>query len=347
LNNDLSRGASRTRDNEQKVFAGVDIGGTKTAVVLSKELPNVLARIEFPTLPELGPEPAIEKTIQGIVDLLATSGLTRTELVAIGVSCGGPLDRHKGLIQSPPNLPNWIEVPIVRILCDAFGVPCYLENDANAGAVAEHQFGAGRGTENMVFLTMGTGLGAGMVLNGQLYRGACEMAGEFGHVRLTETGPVGHNKAGSVEGWISGSGMTHAAELAIEAATRRGSVTALASMAKQGGITPREIAAAALDGDEVAKQIIHSTGVRLGEALAIIVDTLNPECVVMGGLAMRLGEALMAPARAVLAREALPAAANACKLLPAALGENIGDVAALCVAKGLTIATHALQPVEL
>jgi len=344
LNNDLNRSVKQAAVAGDGVVVGIDIGGTKTAVVLSRELPDVLARIEFGTLPELGPDRAIEKILHGVGDLLLASGLTNNDIASIGVSCGGPLDRHRGLIQSPPNLPTWADVPIVRILSDHFGVPCHLENDANAGAVAEYRFGAGRGTQNMIFLTMGTGLGAGMILNGQIYRGASEMAGEFGHVRLTESGPVGHNKAGSVEGWVSGSGMTQSALRAIRTAVERGVATTLSPFAEKGTLTPRHIAAAALDGDEIAKEIIHSTGERLGEALAIVIDILNPECIVMGGLAMRLGDALLTPARAVLEREALPASARVCRLVAAALGERIGDVAALCVATSFSREHQVTEP---
>jgi glucokinase len=198
----------------------------------------------------------------------------------------------------------------------------------------------------MIFLTMGTGLGAGMVLNGQLYRGSSEMAGEFGHVRLTASGPVGHNKAGSVEGWVSGSGMAQAAMQTIRTATQKGVPTSLATVAETGVLTPRHIAAAAWEGDAIAKEIIHSTGERLGEALAVLVDILNPECIVMGGLAMRLGDALLAPARLIMEREALRVSVHSCRLVPAALGENIGDVAALCVAAGLEVQQPFLETVQ-
>lgn len=346
MNNDLSGTVKRTTSDERRVLVGVDIGGTKTAVVLSRELPQVLARTEFQTLPEEGPAPAIEKILESIAELLVAAELRNRDVAAIGISCGGPLDRHRGVIQSPPNLTTWVDVPIVQILTERFGVPCHLENDANAGAVAEHRFGAGRGTQNMIFLTMGTGLGAGMVLNGQLYRGSSDMAGEFGHVRLTASGPVGHNKAGSVEGWVSGSGMAQAAMQTIRTATQKGVPTSLAAFAETGVLTPRDIAAAACGGDAIAKEIIHSTGERLGEALAVLVDILNPECIVMGGLAMRLGDALLAPARLIMEREALPVSVHSCKLVPAALGESIGDIAALCVATGFHVQQPLLETVQ-
>jgi glucokinase len=168
----------------EKVFLGVDVGGTKTAVILSARPPETLGRIEFATSPELGPERALKLIVESARSLLAQHGLG---VKAVGVSCGSPLDRVKGIIQAPPNLPTWVDVDIRRLLQDAFDAPCQVENDANAGAVAEHRFGAGVGTDHMVFLTLGTGLGAGIIANGGLYLGARGDAGEIGHVRLSPT----------------------------------------------------------------------------------------------------------------------------------------------------------------
>jgi glucokinase len=317
----------------KKLLAGVDIGGTKTAVVLSHEPPAVLGREEFATRPARGPQVAITHIKKSIDDLLAAQGLDRASLLRLGVSCGGPLDRVRGIIQSPPNLPTWDEVPLKSILEDEFKVECLIENDANAGAVAEHRFGAGKGCQNMVFLTMGTGLGAGIITDGRLYRGTNDLAGEIGHVRLSRTGPVGHNKAGSAEGWASGGGMAQLAAQSVAQAQRRGKKTLLTEHARTGKpITARDVAAAAKKGDAVAIEILRSTGERLGEVLAILVDILNPERIVIGGLAVRLGDLLLDPARRVMNREALGPSVAACQIVPAALGESIGDAAALAVA---------------
>jgi glucokinase len=308
----------------ESVWVGVDIGGTKTAVVLSSALPGVLSRREFPTLPGQGSKPAIRRIMGSIREQCGTRAVH-----AIGVSCGGPLNSAAGMIQAPPNLATWVDVPITRILSEEFGVPCRLENDANAGAVAEHRFGAGRGTRNMVFLTMGTGLGAGIIADGRLYRGTCDAAGEIGHVRLTRTGPVGYYKAGSVEGWASGGGLAQVAAAAVAKARGSDQTTRLAESP-----TAKDVAEAAAAGDALAKQLIRATGRRLGETLAILVDILNPQRIVVGGLAMRLGEDLLAPARAVMRREGLPASVAVCDVVPAELHEQIGDLAALCVAVG-------------
>jgi glucokinase len=322
-------------DKATKTWIGVDIGGTKTAVVLSSQPPSTLARIEFPTCPEQGPERAINLIKQAIQQVISSSAIDLSTLAGIGVSCGGPLDPVMGVIQSPPNLATWVNVPITSILQCEFFVDCRLENDANAGAVAEHRFGAGRGTRHMIFLTMGTGLGAGIIADGRLYRGASEMAGEIGHVGLTSFGPIGYNKVGSVEGWASGGGMAQVATSEVAAAIKRGEATILSGTFHDNeGLTAKDVADAAQQGDELAKQIIHSTGIRLGEALAILVDILNPERIVIGGLAMRLGDSILGPARLAMQREALAPSAAVCQIVPATLGEQIGDIAAICVAMG-------------
>ncbi len=321
---------------ENKLLVGIDIGGTKTAVLLSSAPPAVIARRQFATRPAQGPERALELIKSGIREMLAEQGAAPSAIARLGVSCGGPLDRVQGIIQAPPNLPTWDDVPIKAILEREFHTECLVENDANAGAVAEHRFGAGKGCQNMVFLTMGTGLGAGVITDGRLYRGSNDLAGEVGHVRLTRTGPIGHNKKGSAEGWASGGGMAQVAQLAVAAALRKKRPTRLAKLFRSGRpITAKDIGVAARHGDQVALAILETTGEKLGEILAILVNLLNPDRIVIGGLAMRLGELLLEPARRVINREALQLPAQTCQIIPASLGESIGDAAALCIAMGI------------
>ena len=311
------------------LLLGVDVGGTKTAVVLARTPSQILWRREFATAPQHGPEHAIKSIVALAREACKTLAVSPQ---CIGVSCGGPLDHVHGIIHSPPNLPTWTDVPLKEILQQELHAPCAVENDANAGAIAEHRYGAGRGTRHMVFLTMGTGLGAGLILNGALYRGASAMAGEIGHVGLTEGGPVGYGKAGSVEGWASGGGLAQHAAYMVRAATQAGELTLLS--AHLADLTARHVSEALASGDAVARRIVEQTGVRLGQALAILVDVLNPERIVVGGLANRFGETLLAPARREMHALSLKAAADACTLVAASLGEKIGDVAALCVAEG-------------
>ena len=320
----------------ERLHAGVDIGGTKTAIVLAKDPPAIITRIAFPTMPENGPEFAISLILANLRKALLSQNLDVSDLKAIGVSCGGPLDPELGLIEEPPNLPGWKNIQITSILEQEFGVPSYLENDANAGALAEHRFGSGQGASNLIYLTMGTGIGAGLILNGNLYRGATYMAGEIGHVRLSDSGPVGYNKAGSVEGWASGSGIAKLARNAVENAGQTGERTILADVAEDGhleiGLSAREVWHAAQGGDSLALEVVTTAGKMLGRAAAILVDLFNPEVIAIGGLALRMGDTLLGPARAIVDEEAHPLSAKACRIVPAALGEQVGDVAAICVA---------------
>ena len=177
------------------MLTGIDIGGTKCAV-LTGDGENIIERISFPTT-------NVTDTLSAIYAAVEKVGCGD----AIGVSCGGPLDSERGVILSPPNLPGWDNIAIVRELTQRFSVPAGLENDANACALAEWRFGAGRGSRNMIFLTFGTGMGAGLILDGRLYRGTSGMAGEIGHVRMERFGPCGYGKAGSFEGFCSGGGI--------------------------------------------------------------------------------------------------------------------------------------------
>ena len=185
------------------MLMGIDIGGTKCAVVIGDETGRVLGKERFATTD-------CKETLENIFEAAERLGASGVD--AIGISCGGPLDEKNGVILSPPNLPGWDHVEIVSMLKERFGKPTAICNDANAGALAEWKFGAGRGTEHMVFLTCGTGFGAGLILNGRLYSGSCDMAGEIGHIRVTDNGPVGYGKAGSFEGYCSGGGIAQVAK---------------------------------------------------------------------------------------------------------------------------------------
>ncbi len=314
-------------------YLGIDIGGTKTAVLLGDERAETLTRVSFATDHEGGPAAVLADIRSGAAEVCGAAGLAPTDVEAVGISCGGPLDSRAGKVLGPPNLPGWDEVPVVAELSGFTGRPAYLENDANAGAVAEWQFGAGRGTRHMIFITAGTGFGAGLILNGRLYSGANDLAGEIGHVRLEPYGPHAYGKTGSVDALCGGAGMAQVAREMMDAAERRGERSLL--FAQAGPVSARLIAEAAAAGDDLAGRVIAGVGEYWGRALAVLVDILDPERIVMGSLALRFGEALLGPAREALRREALPLSASVCQVVPAELGERLGDVAALCVAMRL------------
>jgi glucokinase len=237
------------------------------------------------------------------------------------------------VILAPPNLPaSWHGVRIADRLTARFGGRAVLMNDANACALAEWRFGAGRGTRHMVFLTAGTGMGSGLILNGRLYEGTTGDAGEIGHVRLRAEGPVGYNKAGSVEGFTSGGGIARLAESMLAGAPKR------PDWAKPGtAITLQLIATAARAGEPFAREVLRIAGERLGETLAVLIDLFNPERIVLGGFFPRCRELLEPHLHPVLRREALPVPLAACQIVPAELGETIGSHGAIAAA------LHALE----
>ena len=287
-------------NNTSPLYLGLDLGGTKCALVTGTEDCRVLSRDEIRTADFPDWRDALDALLRR-----APRGPFR----AVGVSCGGPLDPSRGLILSPPNLPGWDDVPIVQTLEERLGAPAFLQNDANACALAEWRFGAGRGCRNMAFLTFGTGLGAGLILDGRLYAGTNDMAGEIGHIRAAEDGPSGYGKRGSFEGFCSGGGI---AQLA--------------------GMSAREAVQRADAGDGAMRAALRQSAEKLGLCLALLIDLLNPERIVIGSIYARAERYFRQDALRVVEREALRRSSAACQILPAQLGDAIGDYAALSVA---------------
>jgi glucokinase len=315
----------------QEVCIGVDIGGTKCSVVIGDKNFDIKRKVVFETRSERGYIEILAEFKHTMRTLL--NEFPGCDLKRIGISCGGPLDSKTGIIHSPPNLPGWDKVPVTEIFTREFGVSTALQNDANACALAEWLMGAGRGTSNMVFLTFGTGMGAGLILNGRLYSGTNDLGGEVGHIRLARDGPVGFGKAGSFEGFCSGGGIAQLAKKIVAGRIMAGQKVGFCPSAGMiDEIDAKMVVKASLAGDSVANEIVLIAAEYLGQGLAIIVDILNPECIVIGSIYAR-NEMLFKPLiEPVLKREAIPAALEVCRILPAELGDSIGDYAALCVA---------------
>lgn len=308
---------------------GLDIGGTKCAVSVGNVTDTditILHREEFPTAGK-----SWQEVLAIYVDKIQALSETY-EIDNIGVSCGGPLDSTEGIIQSPPNLPGWDDVPIVQYLMDAFNVPVHVQNDANACALAEAKYGAGRGARNVVFMTFGTGLGAGLVLDGKLYSGTNDNAGEIGHIRLAPRGPKGYNKDGSAEGFCSGAGIARLAGIRAREYEVEYAGSASAEQARAGTLTTKDLLAHVRAGDPFCTRVFRESAEKLATLLAYTIDILNPEVIVLGGVFMRNADLFMREVEPILAREALPGARKVCRIVPAGLSENIGDYAALAVA---------------
>jgi glucokinase len=302
---------------------GLDVGGTKTAVVEGDRDAVIWQRHELATeahRPFSETFPRLQTLMQQVIAQAAAQG---RRVAAISVSIGGPLRIAAGELIDPPHLPGWHGVKLKAALEATFPhLPVFIEHDGNAGALAEFHFGAGQARPNlrhMIFLTFGTGLGAGIIVNGQVLRGASDTAGEVGHLRLAWEGPVGFGKAGSWEGFASGRGLVELARQMFP--TRWHAETPI-----------RELVNAMLADDAQALAVAAEAGKWMGRGMALLVDTLNPQLIVLGSLGVVLGERIFAPLRQSLAEEALPQAVAACEIVPAALGTSIGDVAALMAA---------------
>lgn len=306
-----------------KTIIGIDIGGTKIAIVEGTAEAQILQRTEVPT-EALRPFNNTFPSLAILIDqTLERATLAGREAAALSVSIGGPLRINEGLLIDPPHLPGWHGVHLKDRLQERFpALPVFIEHDGNAGALAEFYFGAGRQHSNLqhlIFLTFGTGLGAGLIVNGKILHGASDTAGEIGHWRLAPSGPIGFGKAGSWEGFASGAGLVElAAQMFPRRWTRATSIRQLVDMM--------------LLNDPDALQVAEVAGQWMGRGLALLVDAFNPQVIVLGSLAVVLGERILAPARRLLAIEGLPPAVAACQIMPAVLGSAIGDVAALTAA---------------
>jgi glucokinase len=302
---------------------GLDIGGSKLACVEGTADGDILARREAPTRASEPFEKRFPEVVAMVDTQLTGARAAGRRVSALSVSIGGPLKISEGRLLNPPHLPGWHNVRLKDHLAGAFPqLPVFVEHDGNAGALAELHFGVGCGRSDLrhlIFLTFGTGLGAGFVIDGQILHGASDTAGEVGHWRLSADGPMGFGKKGSWEAFCSGAGLVL---LANRLFPSRWSME-----------TPiRDLVEAMRADDSDALTVAQEAGRRMGRGLALLIDALNPQVIVLGSLAVALGERILGPARQVVADEALPQAAAVCEIRPAALGPRIGDVASLMAA---------------
>lgn len=313
------------------MILGFDIGGTKCAVMIADYINGdvkITKKEKIETDLTISPEEMINRLIS-----LADGIIGGEKPEAIGISCGGPLDSVKGVILGPPNLPGWNHVEICKQIESHYGVSVKLQNDANACAVAEWKFGAGKGFKNVVFMTFGTGLGAGLILDNKLYTGTNDNAGELGHIRLERFGPVGYGKAGSFEGFCSGNGIAQLGWTMAMEQLQQGKCP----LYYRPGMTPADVTAKSIDqaaaqGDETAIKVYETCGEYLGRGLSVIIDILNPERIIIGSVFARAKDRLWPSAEKIIKNEALAIAAGCCKVVPAGLGEEIGDYAAIATA---------------
>jgi len=316
------------RPPHDDLVLGLDVGGTKLAAGVVAGDGRVLAMRVAPSGVEDGPRAMILRHLELGREAVAASGTAWSDVRAVGIACGGPLDPFAGIIQSPPGLPGWDDVPIVAMVETSLDRPAVVDNDATACALAEDWYGAGRarGARHLVYLTISTGIGGGLVLDGRLYRGAAGNAGELGHLTVDYLGrQCGCGRRGCLEAYASGTNIAARARERLAA----GRASSLADVPV---VTAQHVAEAAAADDELAGEVWDETTAILGSAIANILDVFNPELVVLGGGVTRAGDQLLVPVREAALRQAMPPARGAAEIVLAGLGDELGVISAATVA---------------
>ena len=308
------------------IVLALDIGGTKLAAGIVDSDGNVLARAEVPTLATEGVERVLDRIIRLGKVVLSAPGISGRAIQRIGIGCAGPIDRQAGLVLNPPNLPGWMRVPLVEHVEKALGYPAVLENDANAAALGEFRYGAGKGANSLVYLTVSTGIGGGIILDGKLWHGLKDGAGEVGHMTLVPDGPVcGCGNRGCLEALASGPSIARRAREALT--TRRPS-----RLRDVQELSAADVARLAQEGDALAAEVWTATVEYLALGVAAVVTIIAPERVVIGGGVANAGDFLFEPLRREVRHRVKLVAVASLPILPAALGADVGILGAAAVA---------------
>ena len=304
---------------------GLDLGGTKILSVCVDRDMNVAGQDYRPTEADRGPDAVIDRMA---ASARAAAGDRR--ILAVGVSAPGPIRTFEGVVTTPPNLPGWRDVPVARLISERMGLPAWVENDVNSGALAEHRLGAGRGAQHLVMIAPGTGIGGGLILDGKLYRGASGGAGEVGHIQIDPRGPLcACGRSGCLEALASGSALDEQAR-AIAQAEPEGIVARLSAQEHEEP-DARILDMAAQQGDEMAISAIMQAGLYFGSGLTSLINIFNPEVIVIGG-SLRKSALYLQSALSVAKLQAFPQHAADVRIVEAELGDDAPAMGAAIIA---------------
>ncbi len=307
---------------------GIDVGGTNVKIALVDKSGKIIYSNSVPTYAKMGYEYTVNNIKQAIKDLMKETNTTAKDIDGIGFDFPGQVDYKTGVVKLAPNIPGWVNVPIAQMIEEEFHIPTRIDNDVRCAALGEMKFGAGQGCENFVCITVGTGIGSGLVVNGQLVRGASNAAGEIGHIKLQmKDGLIcGCGDTGCLEAYASGPSIVAMAQDYIKG----GKSTKFREMAaaEGGEITPYMVAKAAEAGDPVAKRIFEIVGEYIGIGLTSVINLLNPEKVIIGGGVAEAGDLLLNPIRKTIKERAMVVAGSAVEIVPAQLGNSAGVIGA-------------------
>lgn len=302
----------------------VDIGGTKIMTALFSADIKMLSKDVCPTLPDEGVKPVIERLCSAIQSMLEGNNLKASQLGGIGIACAGGIDSDRGVVVTPsPNMPNWVDIPLADIIRERFKIGTFVVNDATAAALGEHRSGAGRGVNHLVLLTLGTGIGGGIITNGELYLGAVGAAAEMGHMTVDDNGPkCGCGNTGCLEMLASGRAVER------DAAERvgRGERSSLSEMAggKTENITAEMVGKAAENGDPLALDVLSRASYYLGIGMVNVVNIFSPEMIVLGGGMAELDDLFIGPGKKMVAERAFPVSSRIVRIVTAQLGNEAG-----------------------
>ena len=310
----------------KKYRIGVDIGGTNVKIALVDFDGKIVYSNTVPTRAEMGYEAGVNNIKQAIKELMQETGEGPKTIEAIGFGLPGQIDYKEGIVKNLPNIPGWVNIPLAKMIEEEFSIPTRLDNDVRCAALGELNFGAGKGCENLICITVGTGIGSGIVLNGKLVRGASNAAGEIGHIKMEMSGgPLcGCGDYGCFEAYASGPAIVTMAREYISG----GKSAKYKEMANDGIITPYIVAQAALQGDAVSIQIFKQMGKIIGTGLASVINLLNPEKIIIGGGVADAGDILLEPIRKTIIDRAMPIQASAVEVVPAQLANTAGVIGA-------------------
>lgn len=312
---------------------GIDVGGTNVKIALVDGEGKIIYSNSVPTYAQMGYEYTVNNIKQAIRDLMKETNTDAKEIEGIGFDFPGQVDYKTGVVKLAPNIPGWVNVPIAQMIEAEFNIPTRIDNDVRCAALGELKFGAGKGCENFVCITVGTGIGSGLVINGQLVRGAANAAGEIGHIKLQMNGgPIcGCGDTGCLEAFASGPSIVAMAQEYLKG----GKSTKFREMAgADGEITPYIVAKAAEAGDPVAKRIFEIVGTYIGMGLVSVINLLNPEKVIIGGGVAAAGDLLLDPIRKTIKERAMVVAGNSVEIVPAELGNSAGVIGASMLVEG-------------
>lgn len=309
---------------------GIDVGGTNVKIALVNDKGSIIYSNSIPTRAEMGYEYTINNMKEAIKDLLKETKSKEKDIEGMGFGFPGQIDCQKGIVRLAPNIPGWVDVPIAEIMEKEFGIKTRVDNDVRCAALGELNFGAGKGCENLICITVGTGIGSGLIVNGKLVRGASNAAGEIGHIKLDMNGgPLcGCGDRGCLEAFASGPSIVAMAEEYIKG----GKSTKYRELANP-DITPYIVSEAAKLGDPVARRIFTIVGEYIGIGLASVVNLLNPEKIIIGGGVAAAGDILMNPIKETLVKRAMAIAGSTVQVAPAQLGNTAGVIGASLLIK--------------